>query len=67
MRNVFLMLLVLSLPATAKDVQPATSGTEQTPSPTTNAGEQTPQPSKPIKSKEVCNPQKATKMPETFY
>lgn len=67
MRNIFLMLLVLSLPAMAKDVQPASSGADQNPSPAISSGEQTPQPSKPIKSKELCDPRKATRMPETFY
>jgi len=67
MRNIFLMLLVLSLPAMAKDAQPTSSGTEQSPSSTISEGEQLPQPSKPIKSKEICDPKKATKMPETFY
>lgn len=67
MRNIFLMLLALSLPAMAKDAQPADSGAKQTPSSATSGGEQTPQASKPLKSKELCDPKKETKMPETFY
>ena len=64
MRNIFLMLLVLSIPAMAKDIQPASSVAEQNPSPVTSGGDQTP---KPIKSKERCDPRKAATMPETFY